>query len=71
MVEEFSYRRYSRRRDLPVALAAIVLENVGFRQLHAWWRIRGVIQHLQGGSLDWGTMTRTGFTSEEDATAPS
>ena len=47
-----------------MAIVASVVENVGYRQLHAWWRLRGLWQALRRGELDWGVMTRTGFTAE-------
>jgi cellulose synthase/poly-beta-1,6-N-acetylglucosamine synthase-like glycosyltransferase len=63
-LEEFGFRRYRRRRDLWLALGALLLENVGYRQLMAWWRVRGTYQALRASTPEWGTMTRAGFTSE-------
>jgi cellulose synthase/poly-beta-1,6-N-acetylglucosamine synthase-like glycosyltransferase len=60
-VEEFSFHRYGRWRDLFVALGAVVVENVGYRQLHAWWRLKGLYRALTGKETSWGVMTRTGF----------
>jgi hypothetical protein len=62
-VEEFSFHRYRRWRDLAALAAAAVVENVGFRQLHAWWRLRGLVDALRGGPGAWGTMERRGFTA--------
>jgi cellulose synthase/poly-beta-1,6-N-acetylglucosamine synthase-like glycosyltransferase len=64
LVEELSYHRYDRWRDLFTALAASVVENVGFRQLHAWWRLQGLIDALRRKELTWGVMTRRGFLTE-------
>jgi cellulose synthase/poly-beta-1,6-N-acetylglucosamine synthase-like glycosyltransferase len=69
-LEELSYHRYPRWRDLAVGILAAVLENVGFRQLHAWWRLRGLVQALRGGPGVWGVMTRTGFDTV-DLDAPT
>jgi hypothetical protein len=44
-----------------VAIGASVLENLGYRQLTAWWRLRGLVQALAGRKQVWGTMTRQGF----------
>ena len=52
------------REELVTALAASVAENVGYRQLTAWWRCEGLLAGLRGTRHEWGTMTRTGF---EDA----
>jgi cellulose synthase/poly-beta-1,6-N-acetylglucosamine synthase-like glycosyltransferase len=64
LVEELSYHRYDRWSDLAAAVGAAFLENVGFRQLHAWWRLQGLWQAVRGHHLEWGVMTRTGFTTE-------
>ncbi len=64
LVEELSYHRYDRWRDLGVAIAAAVAENVGYRQLHSWWRIQGLWQALRGRHIEWGVMTRSGFATE-------
>ncbi|WP_217912866.1 glycosyltransferase family 2 protein [Miltoncostaea marina] len=64
--EEFSFHRYGRWRDLAAYLAAAVLENLGFRQLHALWRLQGLVAFLRRRPAVWGPMTRAGF-----AVAPS
>jgi cellulose synthase/poly-beta-1,6-N-acetylglucosamine synthase-like glycosyltransferase len=61
LVEEFSFRRYHRWADLFTVLAAAVVENIGYRQLTSWWRVRGLIGALRGTRHVWGTMTRVGF----------
>ena len=40
-VEEFSFHRYHRWRDLVATAIAAAVENLGYRQLHAWWRLQG------------------------------
>lgn len=35
-------------------------ENVGFRQMHAWWRLKGLIDYLKGNK-EWGVMVRKGI----------
>ena len=60
-VEEFSFHRYPRWRDLAVGVAAAALENLGYRQLHAWWRLRGLARAMSGREHSWGVMTRAGF----------
>ena len=67
-VEEFSFHRYRRWRDLLVAVLAAVAENVGYRQLTAWWRVRGLVSGLRGRASTWGTMTRTGFEDTAEST---
>jgi hypothetical protein len=71
-VEEFSFHRYGRWRDLVAAVVASVLENVGYRQLTTWWRMRGSWAAIRRGKQVWGVMHRTGFGGEEPVrTTPS
>ena len=65
-VEELASHRYERWRDLAIAYAAAVLENLGYRQIHAWWRLRGLVTAIRRQPNTWGTMTRTGFTPTQD-----
>jgi hypothetical protein len=63
-MEEFSFHRYRRRRDLVVALLAAATENLGYRYMTAWWRVSGTVQALRVSPPEWGTMTRVGFGAE-------
>ena len=42
IAEELAYHRYHSWRDFALLVYAAVAENAGFRQLHAWWRLRGI-----------------------------
>ena len=64
VVEEYSFHRYGRWGDLGAAVVASVLENAGYRQLTAWWRIQGAWSAIRGSKSVWGEMTRTGFGSQ-------
>jgi cellulose synthase/poly-beta-1,6-N-acetylglucosamine synthase-like glycosyltransferase len=66
-LEELSFRRYPRIQDLLQLFLLALLENFGYRQLSAWWRLKGTISALRGVE-GWGHMTRTGFTVEEGET---
>jgi cellulose synthase/poly-beta-1,6-N-acetylglucosamine synthase-like glycosyltransferase len=66
VIEEMSFPKYRRWRDLGMALAAGVLENLGYRQATAWWRAEGWWSSLRGRSRNWGTMTRSGFSPGQD-----
>jgi cellulose synthase/poly-beta-1,6-N-acetylglucosamine synthase-like glycosyltransferase len=70
-VEEFSFHRYQRWRDLVTALAACAVENLGYRQLTAWWRLQGLAAALTGRKQVWGTMTRAGFDDESELEEPA
>jgi cellulose synthase/poly-beta-1,6-N-acetylglucosamine synthase-like glycosyltransferase len=60
VLEEFTMRRYPSVADLGRLLAAAVLENFGYRQLLAVWRVQGVWDALRG-KRGWGAMERRGF----------
>lgn len=60
VIEERTFRRYKSVNDyLKLCLGAFI-EPLGFRQLHLYWRLRGIWRHLRGRSA-WGVMKRTGF----------
>jgi len=59
-LEEISFRRYPRFRDLLHLFFLAVLENVGYRQLNSFWRVRGMVGFLRK-QHGWGEMTRKGF----------
>jgi cellulose synthase/poly-beta-1,6-N-acetylglucosamine synthase-like glycosyltransferase len=59
-LEELSFRKYSRVRDLLTLTLYGCLENFGYRQLTSWWRIVGLYDFLRHRQ-HWGPMARTGF----------
>src|SRR5260370_42381777 len=65
VIQEMSFPKYRRWRDLGAALLACVVENLGYRQATAWWRAEGWWKSLRGRTAVWGTMTRQGFGSGE------
>lgn len=69
-LEELSYRRYRRPRDLLTMAIAAIVENIGFRQLHAWWRLRGLILAIRGKEATWEPMARIGFGAGVDGEPP-
>ena len=58
LLEEVAFRTYPRPRHLAVLLAAMVVENLGYRQLTVWWRCVGLFKWLTGQKQPWGDMTR-------------
>ncbi|MCH7528659.1 MAG: glycosyltransferase family 2 protein, partial [Candidatus Marinimicrobia bacterium] len=59
-LEELSFHRYPRLSDLLRLFGLAVVENFGYRQLTAYWRIRGFFSALRGVK-GWGQMERKGF----------
>lgn len=46
-----------------------ILENFGYRQIHALWRMEGVLQAFNKKNHNWGTMKRRGLTNGEQKKA--
>jgi cellulose synthase/poly-beta-1,6-N-acetylglucosamine synthase-like glycosyltransferase len=59
-LEELSFRRYPRLKDLVSLCWLAVVENFGYRQLSSWWRLRGTISALRR-KTEWGDSKRKGF----------
>ena len=59
-LEEFSFRRYVRGREVGRLLMAAVIENFGYRQLLALWRTLALVD-LARGRRAWGEMRRRGL----------
>lgn len=60
VLEELSFRRYSRRRDFFKLLGFAVIEGIGYRQLTVLFRLRGYWGFFRGVET-WGRMTREGI----------
>lgn len=63
-VDEVYFARYNRFGSMLTLISSTVLENIGYRQLHVIWRLKGWWQSLRGSEQQWGVMTRRGFTTE-------
>jgi len=61
LAEEVSFRRYRGLPDLFRAIYAAVEENFGYRQMHAFWRLAGIVDVVRKTRHDWGDMQRKGF----------
>jgi cellulose synthase/poly-beta-1,6-N-acetylglucosamine synthase-like glycosyltransferase len=61
LVEQLSFRRYGGMKNLLISIWAAVEENVGYRQLNAWWRIGGALEAWRRRPAQWGNMQRRGF----------
>lgn len=69
LLDELSFRRYSRASDLTRLFGYAVIESIGFRQLTVWFRLRG-FWHWWRGSHSWGVMVREGFTQRRGPGEP-
>lgn len=59
-LEEFSFRRHRRNREVARLLAFSLVENLGYRQLIGFWRLLAFVD-LARRKRGWGDMQRKGF----------
>jgi cellulose synthase/poly-beta-1,6-N-acetylglucosamine synthase-like glycosyltransferase len=59
MLEELSFHMYPRTRDLLLLYAIAIVENFGYRQLNAVWRLQGLFRWWRGGQHKWEPITRS------------
>jgi cellulose synthase/poly-beta-1,6-N-acetylglucosamine synthase-like glycosyltransferase len=60
-LEEFSFRRHTRGREVTRMLGYVLFDNLGYRQYQSFLRAQGTIQALRGGNREWGEMKRKGI----------
>ena len=58
--EEVTYRRYNDWKDVVWLILYCFLEQVPYRQLQLYWRLKGTWQYLRG-DVSWKPMKRVGF----------
>lgn len=57
--DEIAFPRFNRLRQNAALVGVAVLENLGYRQMTVWWRVRGLWQAFRRRH-SWGSMVRTG-----------
>jgi cellulose synthase/poly-beta-1,6-N-acetylglucosamine synthase-like glycosyltransferase len=67
-LEEWTYRGYGGLGDRLWLMLVALFEGLGYRQLTAVWRLRGLIGYLRGRT-EWGAMAREGFATEPERTS--
>lgn len=60
LLDEITFKGIDKLSYLPVLFAYSFLECFGYRQINAWYRIKGGIKWLTGSKSNWGKMVRTG-----------
>ncbi len=55
---------YPKFRDLFILFTAGILENIGYRQLTLWWRLKAIFDFFKG-KKGWEKFARKGFASDE------
>jgi cellulose synthase/poly-beta-1,6-N-acetylglucosamine synthase-like glycosyltransferase len=59
MLEELSFHMYPRTRDVLRLYWVAILENFGYRQLTAIWRLQGLARWMLGKKHKWESITRS------------
>jgi cellulose synthase/poly-beta-1,6-N-acetylglucosamine synthase-like glycosyltransferase len=62
LLEEMTYRRYARSREVARLLIFCLLEHFPYRQLTMIWRLQGMWQYLRG-DLKWRELKRSGWAA--------
>lgn len=58
-LDDWFDEHHSRLRDRATRILSALLEQLGYRQLTVWWRLRGLAQYARGHTA-WGEQTRLG-----------
>ncbi len=64
-LEEISFHMYPGIGNTLRLFGAAIIENFGYRQLVAIWRLMGLLQWLMGGKAKWGDMQRSAAWSQD------
>jgi hypothetical protein len=59
-LDQWTYRSYGGLSERLLLWFVSLLEGLGYRQLTAVWRLRGLVRYFRG-SREWGSMRREGF----------
>jgi cellulose synthase/poly-beta-1,6-N-acetylglucosamine synthase-like glycosyltransferase len=68
-LEEMTFRRYENSVDLVRLFLLAIVENIGYRQLSMYWRVKGLVSAARG-QQGWGVMQRKGFMTRSQRAAP-
>lgn len=60
LMEQIAFHAYPKPSQLLWLLIGLLGENIGYRQLNSWWRLRGLWRWARGTHGDWGKMQRKG-----------
>ena len=63
LLEQISFQMYPHFRQTLKLTAVAFLENLGYRQLAAWWRLVGLYRWATQSEGSWGAMTRKGHNA--------
>lgn len=43
VIDQFTFQKFRTPRDLSLLLLGALMEHLGFRQIHLYWRLRGIL----------------------------
>ena len=58
ILEQLSFQMYPKLRHVYILLLFAIFENLGYRQLMAWWRLVGLYRWIKNADGHWGHMNR-------------
>lgn len=58
LLEEMTFRAYKKPSSIFILVIAAIIENLGYRQINSWWRLRGIFRWISGKKGKWGDMQR-------------
>ena len=61
LLEAMAFRKYPRLRDTLILSGYAFLESFGYRQLHSFWRCRGLVDFFTKRASTWGQPARKAF----------
>lgn len=64
VMEELTYREYTRKRELAILLITAVLEPIVYHPITVWAALKGNWDKFIKRKKTWGTMVRTGFGNQ-------
>lgn len=62
IIDQLTFERYSDPVDLMKLIIGAMIEQLGFRQIHLYWRLRGIYRWVRGKHA-WGEMKRRGLAT--------
>ena len=69
VLHQLSGHRYQGLRAYFLLMGTALAENLGYRQLTVWWRLRGIVDWLRGRG-GWGHLQRKGIQAEPTGPEP-
>ncbi len=71
LLEEMSFHVYSKPSDVLKLMFAAIMENFGYRQINAFWRVTGFFRWISGKRGKWGAMKRKKKLADEFTRPPA